>query len=76
MGRSRAVYEVRFANDLWNLEGDRLAQALPFPTLAEAVAEGRRLAEKRPAAELLVHHCDGSLARQYTYHGEPRPSVR
>ena len=76
MGRIRAVYEVRFADDRWRLEGDRLAHPLPFSTLAEAVAEGRRLAEQRPAAELLVHHCDGSLARQYRYHGEPRPSVR
>jgi hypothetical protein len=76
MRRGRAVYQVRFANDLWSLEGDRLAQPLPFKTRAEAVAEGRRLAEQQPAGELLVHHCDGSLARQYRYHGEPRPSVR
>ena len=76
MRRSRAVYQVRFAGDLWRLSGGRLAHPLPFSTLDEAVAEGRRLAEQRPAAELLVHHYDGSLARQYRYHGEPRPSIR
>ena len=76
MERSRPVYEVRFANNRWRLEGDRILYPMPFSTLAEAVAEGRRLAEQRPAAELLVHHADGTLARQYRYHGEPRPSLR
>lgn len=74
----RTVYHLvhRGADDAWHLSRVDGGDVAAFATKSEALKDGERRGNEHltrgERAQLVVHHADGSIEKEFTYGMDPR----
>jgi hypothetical protein len=68
----KTVYHVFHQNDRWHVTADERSRTWgDYATQEDAVREARLLADATTPSEVMVHHLDGSVVKDYRHRLKP-----